>query len=270
MNIGPFDLGADGAVVVKTDALEALRQVPSASVDAVITDPPYSSGGFTRGDRALKDPLQKYMDEDSPFAPQHNTFTGDNRDQRAWLYWTALWLSEALRVTKPQGYIMMFCDWRQQPTASDAIQLGGWVWRGTVPWDKGRGARAPHPGYFRHQAEYVVWGTNGGCVSDNGLGGPFDGVIRYSIKPGEKHHPTGKPVQVMREVMAPVPVGGLILDPFSGSGSTHVAAIETRRLCLGFEMMDHHVETSRVRIAAARAGLRAVDPDQAPLFAAAP
>ena len=51
-------------------------------------------------------------------------FTGDDRDQRAYGYWCALWLAECLRVTKPGGACLMFTDWRQLPATRDAIQAG--------------------------------------------------------------------------------------------------------------------------------------------------
>ena len=43
------------------EAWEWLRSLPSSSADALVTDPPYSSGGFTRGDR-MADPVAKYRD----------------------------------------------------------------------------------------------------------------------------------------------------------------------------------------------------------------
>ena len=53
-------VGAGGRWVLHYgDALAVLRSMPDASVDAVITNPPYSSGGFTRGDRSLP-PAMKY------------------------------------------------------------------------------------------------------------------------------------------------------------------------------------------------------------------
>lgn len=47
----------------------------------------------------------------------------------------------------------------QLPSTTDAVQIGELIWRGIIAWDKGRCARAPHKGYFRHQCEYVVWAT---------------------------------------------------------------------------------------------------------------
>lgn len=106
------------------DALAVLAQLDTAAVDAIITDPPYSSGGMTRGDRTAAT-TTKYVSSGQPRAE----FAGDNRDQRAYGYWCALWLSEALRATRPGGICAHFADWRQLPTTTDALQAGGWVWR---------------------------------------------------------------------------------------------------------------------------------------------
>ena len=65
------------------DALEVLRTLPDASVDCVITDPPYSSGGFTRGDRAAP-VASKYCQNGNDLG--RASFSGDNRDQRSWAY----------------------------------------------------------------------------------------------------------------------------------------------------------------------------------------
>lgn len=59
------------------DALAVLRDLPSGSVDAVITDPPYSSGGMVRGDRMASTKL-KYVQTGSA-SHELDDFTGDNR-----------------------------------------------------------------------------------------------------------------------------------------------------------------------------------------------
>jgi len=139
------------------DALAVLRSMPNASVDAVITDPPYSSGGFTRGDRTASTTTKYTMTGTQIERPE---FAGDNRDQRSFGYWCALWLSECLRIARPGAPICVFTDWRQLPTTTDAVQSGGWLWRGIVVWDKTEACR-PAMGRFAAQCEYVVWGTAG-------------------------------------------------------------------------------------------------------------
>lgn len=229
------------------DALHVLRSLPSESVDAVITDPPYSSGGFTRGDRT-QSTGHKYVQTGTQLI--RPDFAGDNRDQRGYLAWSQLWMSQALRIVKPSGYLLTFTDWRQLPVTTDAVQAGGFVWRGLIAWDKGRSARAPHTGYFRHQAEYVVWGTRG-VSRPAAHAGPFDGVIREPVVLAEKMHQTGKPVKLMEKLVEVVPPGGVVLDPFAGSGSTGVAAIRTGRRFIGVEIDDAYHAIASQRLATA-------------------
>ena len=108
-------------------------------------------------------------------------FPGDTMDSRSWLHWCILWINECHRVLKPEGYFLMFSDWRQLPTASDAVQMGNLIWRGIVAWNKGNGSRAPHKGYFRHQCEYIVWGTKGKCPRAQHAG-PYPGCFDFPVK----------------------------------------------------------------------------------------
>lgn len=143
------------ATVYQADALAVLRELPSGSVDALITDPPYSSGGQFRSDRT-QDVHTKYVQTDSASGHDLSAFSGDNRDQRGYAFWCCLWLGEALRVATPGGVCALFTDWRQLPTTTDALQAGGWVWRGVVPWWKPNGRRVQ--GRWANSCEYVVWG----------------------------------------------------------------------------------------------------------------
>ena len=231
--------------VIEGDALLVLRDMPTASVDAVITDPPYSSGGLHYTQR-IQNPVTKYEQTDNKVI-HRETFTGDNRDQRAWLHWCILWMSECRRVLRPDGYFLMFSDWRQLPTATDALQIAEFIWRGIVVWDKGLGARAPHKGYFRHQCEYVVWGTNGDCkIAEHA--GPYPGCIHSPVRQSDKFHLTGKPTPLMHELVAIVPEGGIILDPFAGSGTTAVAAKETERHYIAIEKSAYYAAVASQRL----------------------
>lgn len=261
------------------DALTLLRAMPDASVDAIVTDPPYSSGGMTRGDRT-SDTGSKYVMTKSKTL--RADFAGDNRDQRSFGYWVALWLSECLRVAKPGAPICMFTDWRQLPTVTDAIQAGGWIWRGLVPWDKTEKCR-PSMGRFAAQCEYVtvaspeadpdpdaherrlvergvldrdvlVWGSAGAMPEARGVGCLW-GCFRVPIDFAEKHHQTGKPVELMRKANAICEPGGVILDPFAGSGSTGVAALRDGYRFIGFEKTEAYAAVARKWLAAEEQGL---------------
>lgn len=234
--------------VHRGNALELLSRIEPNSVDAVITDPPYSSGGRTTSERQ-REPSAKYQQSQSV---KWLDFSGDNRDQRSWTWWMSLWLSLALPAVRPGGYVIVFTDWRQLPATTDALQAGGWVWRGIVPWDKTESSRAPHTGYFRHQAEYAVWGTRGTSLPSQ-HGGPWPGVFRApKVRPSDRHHMTTKPVEVMRHLVQAVPPGGLVLDPFCGSGSTGVACKEAGRRFIGLELVPEYAAVARRRIEAAQ------------------
>ena len=81
-------------------------------------------------------------------------FDGGSKDQRSWTRWAAEWLADARKLCRPGAPVCMFIDWRQLPTASDALQWADWIWRGTAVWDKGNSR--PQKGRFRQQAEYIV------------------------------------------------------------------------------------------------------------------
>jgi site-specific DNA-methyltransferase (adenine-specific) len=91
--------------------------------------------------------------------------------------------------------------------------------------------------------EYVVWGS-AGSMGDGDRGvGCLPGLIRYPVRQADKFHQAGKPLQVMQELVKICPPGGLVLDPFAGSGTTLLAARNLGRRALGIEQEPVHVAT---------------------------
>lgn len=236
------------AEIRQGDALALLRELPTGSVDAVITDPPYSSGGMMRGDR-MGSTTSKYVRIEQG---DEVDFSGDSRDQRAYSYWCALWLSECHRIVRPGGVALLFSDWRQLPSTTDALQSGGFVWRGIVPWFKP--AARPTSGRFTANCEYVVWGSNGAMPVDY-VSECLPGFYQASA-PRDREHITQKPLSVMRQLVHICPKGGTVLDPFAGSGTTGVAAVLEGRDFLGFEMVGHYAEVARNRVQTAVQGYK--------------
>jgi len=233
----------DHASLFAGDCLAVLADLETASVDAVVCDPPYSSGGMVRGDRAQAGTHRKYSGTFTSKG-ELTEFSGDSRDQRAYAYWCALWLGEALRVAKPGAVCLMFTDWRQLPATTDAIQSGGWIWRGVVPWVKK--SYRPQSGRFAAQCEYVVWGSAGAMPVDHSS--PIHPGFFQANPPRDREHVTQKPVDVMRDLVKIAPEGGVVLDPFMGSGTTGVAAILERRRFVGVEMSEHYQQVAERRI----------------------
>lgn len=221
------DIG--NATLYLGDTLEVLGTLDK--VDALITDPPYSSGGMVRGDR-MGSTRDKY--QSTQVDVEHPDFTGDNRDQRGFLAWASLWLMYGLELAKPGGVACLFSDWRQLPTMTDALQAGGWVWRGLVPWDKVN-AR-PMPNRFRAQCEFVVWGTNGPRDFSTVDAEYHPGILtERAPSHDDREHSTQKPVGIMSTLCKIAPREGVVLDPFMGSGTTGVACMDIERRFVGIE-----------------------------------
>ncbi len=232
------------------DALAWLAALPTGHADALISDAPYSSGGAFRGDRTSGTTI-KYATAGFSGALLPD-FAGDNRDQRGLAFWATLWLSEALRVTRPGGVCALFSDWRTLPLMTDVLQAGGWVWRGIVPWAKPFSRARPQPGRFSAQCEYVVWGSHGPMPLRFGVDPPLPGWFEGQAPRGTaREHPTEKPLNVLRELVRICPPGGLVLDPFAGSGTTGLAALAEGRRFAGCEITPHYAALARQRLATA-------------------
>jgi site-specific DNA-methyltransferase (adenine-specific) len=244
----------DGTCVIyHGDACSVLPQLPEASCDVLMTDPPYSSGGLFRSDRALP-PENKYRGwsqsadgASRPPTAEYGSFGGDSRDQRSFLLWVSAWSYAALRACRVGSSSFVFTDWRQLPTATDAAQLGGWTWRGLVVWDKGVGR--PMRGRFRNHLEYVVWSTHGPHTF-KGDEYPSTLISAPTVSSHQREHVTQKPVALLEELMRVVPdsANATILDPFMGAGSTLVAAKYSGRKAIGIEIEERYCEIAAKRL----------------------
>ena len=231
------------------DAHVLMRDMPSDTFDAVITDPPYASGGLTTAER-VKDPVAKYqVIHDHAHPKPYPTFCGDCRDQRSHFVWSCDWMREAFRCVKPGGFLMVFSDWRQLPLTSDAMLVSGWLWRGIVTWDKTEACR-PQLGLHRNQAEYVLVATKGHRRTGSGAEVRVSpaGVYRTYLRPADKLHLTGKPVDLMEHLMAILAPHSAILDPFAWSGTTLLAARNLGHDCTGVEMSDAYYTVAKSRL----------------------
>jgi site-specific DNA-methyltransferase (adenine-specific) len=237
------------------DALAVLAELGPGTVDAVFTDPPYSSGGAFRGDRSI-DTKSKYLSSSSGNRDKTSDFGGDNRDQRSFHFWSTLWSAAALRAAKPGSPALFFTDWRQLPVSTDYLQSGGWVWRGIVPWVK-KTAR-PQMGRFAAQCEYVVWGSAGPMPTERGVG-CLPGFFEFAY-PSDREHVTQKPVDLMEAMVEICEPGGIVLDPFMGSGTTGVAALVQGRRFIGCEQSLEYFEIACRRIEEAHSQRRLFDP----------
>ena len=213
--------------------------------DAVITDPPYSSGGATLSERAAST-SEKYTGtkKNCPYPD----FAGDQMDARSWLHMMADVLSSARVHCHDGAVLVVFCDWRQLPLLTDAVQWAGWTWRGAIVWDKM--SSRPQRGRFRQQAEFAVWASNGKLPIDRPVP-VLPGVFRSAnVQSGQRLHQTQKPLEMMREICKICVPGGRILDPFAGSGTTLAAAELEGYDAIGVEISEAIAKTASERLSA--------------------
>lgn len=223
------------------DALQILATLEDGSADAVLTDPPYSSGGIGLTARQAN-PASKYQNNRTK--RHYPPMLGDAKDQRSWTHWCTFWLAECWRVAKDGAPLMVFSDWRQLPALTDAIQAAGWTWRGIVPWDKGNSR--PMLGRFRQQCEYVLFATKG--PHNMGTHQCLPGFYKFPVVVSQKIHLTSKPVALIESLLSITAPEATVLDPFMGGGTTGVACTHTGRAFVGMELSREYFTLSCERI----------------------
>lgn len=239
------------------DALNVLWSVDPIGAHALICDPPYCSGGFTEAAKrqARGQGLRSEILADAKW------FGGDNMTTGG-LQWLLRSIAVAFKghAESGQATASFFCDWRMVPALAPAIESAGLRYQAMPVWNKGlaglgTGFRAQHecvlhyaietPGY--HSASY-----------GNVLASPRQPSL-------DRDHDTQKPLTLMAQLVeVQSPVGGLVLDPFMGSGSTGVAAVRAGRHFVGIEHDPEHFGTACRRIAEAH-GAAPMRPQQGAL-----
>lgn len=206
--------------VLTGDVLDILPRLPPRSCHLLVADSPYSSGGATRAERTKATARTKYSKDDDSL-----DILGDKRDQRQWITWCGEWLRLSARALVPGSLVATFVDWRQIGAMEEAFGLSPVIHRGTAPWWKRNGR--PQKGRPRQDCEFIVWGS----VGERPMEGPsFPGHYDHRLPAAERRMFCQKPLALLRELVAWCPKGGVVLDPFAGTGTTAAAAVlEGRR-----------------------------------------
>ena len=166
-------------------------------------------------------------------------------DQFAYLGWTTQWIRAALPALKQGGYFAAFIDWRNLPVMAQAIQTAGLNYQGICVWDKTQGVR-PQKAAFRQRGEFILWGVKGRKNPNNKI--IRAGVRTHANITRDKLHQTQKPIEIMRWLCSIVPEGALICDPFAGSGTTAIAALENKQSFIGCEFVTEIYNIAKQRL----------------------
>jgi DNA modification methylase len=232
---------AEGVVLHLGDCREILPTL--GKVDAVICDPPYCSGGFSEAGKQAA----KGMGLRSETIREIGWFVNDNMTS-AGLCWlmghVAGWCRRSL---KTGGTFTAFTDWRMAGPLAPAIEAAGFRYQNLLVWAK------PSAGLgsgFRAQHELALHFSNGTPEYHSASYGNVLSVGR--VHSSEREHQTEKPVELISAIVeTTTPVGGVVLDPFMGSGTTGVAAVNLGRRFTGIEISGVYFDIACRRIQAA-------------------
>ena len=244
--------------IIPGDCVEAMRSLPSASVDLVFADPPYNlqlGGDLNRPDGSHVDAVTDDWDKFDSFAT-YDSFT------RAWL-------TEARRVLKPNGSLWVIGSYHNIFRLGAIMQdMGFWilndiVWRKANPMPNFKGTR------FTNAHETLIWASMGEKAKytfnyramktlNDELQMRSDWVLPICSgqerlkKGGVKVHPTQKPEALLyRVLLATTNKGDVVLDPFFGTGTTGAVARRLGREWIGCERESGYRDAALERIALA-------------------
>jgi len=245
------------------NCVRILPALPPRSVDLIFADPPYflSNGGFTckSGRRAS---VSKGEWDKSRGLEDDHSFTMD-------------WLRACHQVLKPSGTIWVSGTQHVIFSVGFALQRLGFRLLNTVTWYKPNASPNLSCRYFTHSTEILIWASpqtkgkllhrfnygemkrqNGGKQMRDVWNLPKDGLGRVWSHPSPRKseksfgkHPTQKPLALLeRIVCASTGEDALVLDPFSGSGTTGVAALRLGRRYIGIETETAYLQLSQQRL----------------------
>jgi site-specific DNA-methyltransferase (adenine-specific) len=252
------------ALLYNEDAVAGMERVADASVDLVIADPPYGLG--------------KDYGNDS-----------DRLGAREYLDWSRRWIDAVLPKLKANGSLYVFLTWQYSPEIfsylkTQLVMVNEIIWDRRVPSMGGstRKFSSVHDniGLFAKSRDYhfdvdavrIPYDaqtkkarTRSIFVGKKWLEAGYNpkdvwSVSRLHRQHAEREdHPTQKPLEIVeRMVLASCPAGGVVLDPFMGSGTTAVAAARHGRSFVGFELNPDYFAIVEKRVAAAESGRRSV------------
>src|ERR1043166_4041053 len=247
----------EGVRIVTGDCVAEMAKLAAGSVDLVFADPPYNlqlQGDLRRPDDSRVDAVDDDWDKFSSFTAYDD--------------FTRAWLMACRRVMKPAATLWVIGSYHNIFRVGAILQdLGFWilndvVWRKTNPMPNFRGRR------FTNAHETLIWaarepGARGYTFNYEALkAGNEDvqarsdwmiplctGEERLKGRDGKKLHPTQKPEALLaRVLLRSSKPGDLVLDPYSGTGTTGAAAKRLGRRFLGIERDPASAAAAEARI----------------------
>ena len=211
---------------IQGDAFELMPLIPDGSVDLVLTDPPYGID-YQSNRRVVKEKLPK--------------FNGDKD-----LEWLTVFVDEAYRVLADDRHFYCFCRWDTYPMFKAAVEKRFQV-KNALVWIKKNHGSGDLAGAYAPKYEMVVFASKGRRRL-NGKRHPD--ILEYgTVSSQARKHPVQKPLKLLKFLIEKsTKRGEVVLDPFAGVGSTAMAARETGRKYLAFEIEERFYREGRDRL----------------------
>lgn len=237
-------------ILFKTNCFDILPNIPENSIDMIFADPPYflSNGGFT-------------CHAGKKVSVNKGKWDVSQGREETYLF-TLRWLRECQRILAPNGTIWVSGTSHIIYTAGYAMQDLGYKILNDIAWFKVNPPPNLSCRYFTHSTETILWAAknkDSRHYFNYELMKKFNNnkqmLSLWSIKaPGSEEkkygkHPTQKPLQLLdRIVLASTRRGDIVLDPFSGSGTTGIAAYKEGRQYIGIELEQSYLDVSIKRL----------------------
>jgi site-specific DNA-methyltransferase (adenine-specific) len=241
------------------DSLELLALLPESSVDLIFADPPYflSNGGITCHAGKMVSVNKGAWDKSQgpalgPVGARIENIHEFNRS----------WLAACQRILKPNGSLWVSGTAHVIHSVGFAMQQLGFKLLNDISWVKPNPPPNLSCRYFTHATETIIWAArdkksrhtfNYKLMKETNRGKQMKSV--WEIKPPETwekrfgKHPTQKPLALLERILlASSHEGDLVLDPFSGSGTTLLAALRTRREAIALELSYEYLALTLQRL----------------------
>lgn len=228
------------------DSYDLIKQIPSKSIDLILTDPPYNLSPYSTGNIKL------------------SWRTDINNDLAEWdrvEFRPSDWVNEFKRILKPKGNIFSFCSYNLVGKWHEAFDPEFDVFQFMV-WHKTNPTPKIHKVSFLNSCELVICVWNKGHTWNFTNQKDMHNFIESPICMGQERlnnpkHPTQKPVRVLERIIRIASnKGDVVFDPFMGVGSTGVAALKHDRKFIGVEIDEKYFKAAEERLKRAAARLR--------------
>lgn len=231
--------------IFQESCLQTMEKMDEASVDLILTDPPYNLGLFMQSrETNLKQMRENFF----------GAAGWDNLEYDAWLDSMDNFFSYASRVMKKGGSMIMFMSIIKVESIISLAEKHGFYYKTTGIWHKLNPMPRNMNLHFINSTEswiYFVYKKRTGTFNNNNKA--IHDFIETSVVPaGERKlgkHPTQKPVSLMEHFIDLLSnPGDTVFDPFMGSGSTGVAALKLNRNFVGSEIDPSYFEICTRRL----------------------